>query len=133
VIRKILIMNRSGYDTRSLKRFFERGLRAMRIRARGRPPLEITLVSSPIRSRGCAEVKGHRMTIAMASWAKFSVRRLARLFEHEVAHTEGLDHEQMSHQLLYSTGPTPRWARGVRIPPPRRAPDQMQFLRRSRP
>ena len=70
------------------------------------------MVPSPIRSRGCAEVGGRRMVIALASPSRFSLRRLARLFEHEAAHLKGVEHSKMSERLLYSLGPTPRWAEG---------------------
>lgn len=79
---------------------------------RMRGAFAVDVVPSPIRSRGCAEVGGRRMVIAIASPSNFSLRRLARLFEHEAAHLKGLDHERMNERLLYSLGPTPGWAKG---------------------
>lgn len=110
---RISVINRSGYRTDDLRTFFTRGARALRMRGR----LQISVVPSPIRSRGCAEVGGTRMVIAIASPSKFSLRRLARLFEHEAAHIKGVEHERMRKDLLYSLGSVPRWAVGMRIRP----------------
>lgn len=108
--------NRTGWNTRDLARFFARGLRALR--ARGKR--HIIVVASPIRSRGCAEIgerfgdrlrEGEAIVISIASPAKFSLRRLARLFEHEVTHTLGYEHEQMPERILWSEGGIPSWAK----------------------
>lgn len=69
------------------------------------------------------------MVISMAPPSRFSLRRLARVFVHECAHLNGVDHDAMPHRLLYSLGPTPRWAKGVDLRYLGRAPEQMQFLR----
>ena len=53
------------------------------------------------------------MQIAYPS--KFSKRKLARLYEHEVAHTKGLEHEQMSEETYWSKGGEPKWARDVKL------------------
>ena len=105
---RILVRNRTGYVTSDLRSFLERGFQAMRMRG----SFEVDVVPSPIYSRGCAEVGGRRMVIAIAAPSRFSLRRLARLFEHEAAHLKGLDHDRMNEKLLYSLGPTPEWARG---------------------
>jgi len=118
-----------------------KGLRALGVRQ----PKRIIVVASPIRSRGCAEVgevrvsnkglgaprsghqtrEGEAIVISIASPSHFSLRRLAKLFEHEVGHTHGLEHEEMQHDMLWSLGPTPRWAEGAVIRYRRRAPSQM--------
>lgn len=121
--------NRSGYDTEDLRRFVRRGLRACGVRGN----VSVVIVSSPIRSRGCATVGGRRMVLAVASPARTTkkefIRRLARLLEHEAAHLRGVEHKGMSRELLYSLGSTPSWARGVRIRYRGRAPDQLAVLR----
>lgn len=121
--------NRSGYDTEGLRRFIRRGLVACRVRG----DVHVTVVSSPIRSRGCATVGGREMVLAVASPSRTThrefIRRLARLIEHEAAHLRGVEHGRMPRDLLYSLGSTPAWARGARIPYRGRAPDQMLALR----
>lgn len=99
--------NRSWWNSRDLARFFAAGLKALKVFKRR----DIIVVSSPIRSRGCAQIGGRGITIAIATPSRFELRRLARLFEHEVAHTNGLYHEDMSYSVLWSLGPTPAWAK----------------------
>jgi hypothetical protein len=60
----------------------------------------------------------------MASPANFSLRRLARLFEHEVAHTLSYEHHMMGEHLYWSLGRIPKWAEGCRIRYRGRAPRQ---------
>lgn len=121
--------NRTGWNTKDLARFFARGLRALGARQKRR----IIVVPSPIRSRGCAEIgesfgkrlrEGEAIVISLASPAKFSLRRLARLFEHEVTHTMGFEHGQMSERVLWSEGGIPSWAKGIPLRYRRRAPVQ---------
>ena len=141
VRRLFRLENRTGYDTRDLERFFERGLLATGTRGRG-GDLRIVALSSPIRSRGCAEVgtvecsggrctrtNGSRIVIALAAPWRFSLRRLARLFEHECAHIRGIEHEDMSEKMLFSLGPIPDWARRSRFRYYGAAPPQLPFLR----
>jgi hypothetical protein len=127
-----LLDNRSGYDTADLRRFFLKGLRSLGVRERK----HIIVVASPVRSRGCAEVgagsgarpgrrEGVAVVISIASPSHYSLRRLAKLFEHEVGHTHGLVHEKMSHDMLWSLGPVPRWAQGTKIRYRGRAPSQI--------
>lgn len=121
---KVRVVNRSGYDTRDLERFFTRALRAAGVDK----PVTITVVPSPIYSRGCAEVGGSRAKIAIAAPSHSSLkefrRRLARLLLHEAEHLKGAEHEDMcgsrycprsGRDLLYSTGATPSWARDLPI------------------
>lgn len=149
--------NRTGYDSDDLRRFFAVGLAATRTWPgygsrkwpdvdRTKPPvLRIVVVSSPIRSRGCAEVgkricekdgtacarvNGSRMVIAMAAPWRFSLRRLGRLFEHECAHIRGFEHEDMDKNVLLSLGPTPEWALGSTFRYYGTAPPQLPYLRR---
>jgi len=125
--RLLVLENRSGYATADLFRFFMRGLVAMGVKK----PRHIIVVAAPQRSRGCAEVgtysehlrrkearvlrDGLRMVISIAPPSRFSLRRLAKLFEHEVAHTLGYDHEEMPYRVLWSLGHTSTWAEGSRI------------------
>lgn len=92
-------------------------------------PKHIIVVSAPQRSRGCAEVgdkrEGVAIVISMGPPSRYSLRRLARLFEHEVGHTSGLVHEKMSHNMLWSLGPVPEWAKGSTIRYRGRAPSQI--------
>jgi hypothetical protein len=110
------LWNASGYDTGDLHRFFLRGLHAMKIPDERIRSLRVAVTSAPRRSRGCADVGGTRVSIAIAppSYSPYRefIRRLARLWEHEVSHAMGLDHADMPEDLLYSNGKTPLWARG---------------------
>lgn len=119
------LINRSGYDSGDLYRFFLKGIRANGIKK----SIRIVVVSAPQRSRGCAVVGGRDMVIAIASPAHFSLKRLSRLFDHEAAHINGLDHKDMkNNRLLYSSGSVTEWAKGSFIRYKKRAPNQMKFL-----
>lgn len=73
--------------------------------------LEVAVVPTPNRSRGCATIKGRRVVMALAPPSKFSKTKLARLFEHEVLHTDGLEHDDMTEEERYSTRTRrPYWA-----------------------
>ena len=137
------LVNRSGYDTADLKAFMTKAFKAYRVDPRG---IEVIVVSAPKRSRGCASVgattcsggrcrtsQGRRIVLATAppsynptyaSW----LRRFSQLVRHECAHLRGLEHEDMAHDLLYSLGPTPPWARDAKIRYRGRAPNQMKGL-----
>ena len=116
--------NLSGYDTDDLADFFAAAKKFYRV---GKP-LRVIVTASPIRSRGCADVHGTRMSIAIAPPSLFRLRRFARLVEHELAHIQGLDHKDMSERLLYSLGNTPDWAKKFRFGYVGRAPNQMRYL-----
>jgi hypothetical protein len=128
---RFTLENRSGWDTKDLARFFARGLRALGVRKERL----IIVVASPIRSRGCAEIgektygqrlrEGEAVVIAMAPPSRFSLRRLARLFEHEVTHTKGFEHEEMPERVLWSLGGIPSWAKGTPLRYRGRAPGQL--------
>jgi hypothetical protein len=111
-VATLRVVNASGYSTSDLRRFFLRGLRAMRVPESRTRQLRVVVTPAPQRSRGCADVGGHRISIAIAAPWRFSLRRLARLWEHEVAHAMGWDHKEMSERLLYSLGRTSGWAEG---------------------
>ena len=125
--RAFSLDNQSGYDSADLRRFIEKGLRATGTPSRG---LRVVVVSAPERSRGCATVSGKEMVIAIASPSRYSLRRLARLIEHEAAHLRGMDHGDMPRDLLYSLGAVPRWARDGVVRYRQRAPDQLLVLKR---
>ncbi len=120
--------NRSGYDTEDLRRLIRRGLRACGVRG----TVFVTVMASPIRSRGCADVGGRRMVLPIAPPSRTSekeqIRRLARVLEHECEHLKGVQHGHMPKQILYSSGATPAWARGLRLKRVGRAPDQMKAM-----
>ena len=100
-----------------------------------RSPRHIIVKAAPQRSRGCAEIgerldgsprgDGRAIVIAIAPPSRFRMRRLARVFEHEVKHTRGYDHEDMPDRILWSLGDVPAWARGARLRYLGRAPDQI--------
>jgi hypothetical protein len=120
------LRNYTGYDTRDLERFFRKGLKALGARL----DKTVIVVSSPTRSRGCAMVgtedkEGTAIVIAVAPPSRFTLRRLARLWEHEVLHTLGFEHEMMTEEEMYSLGELPSWARGERIRYWGRAPAQI--------
>lgn len=123
---RLRVVNHSGYRTRDLHAFIERAMRAYRVAG----PLTVIVTASPIRSRGCADVGGSRMSIAIAPPSAFSLRRMARLVQHELAHIAGIDHESMPYDLLYCLGNTPSWAKGARFGYVGRAPNQMRVLAR---
>lgn len=125
------LKNLSGYDSSDLRKFFEAGFRAMRFPKKLTDTYEIFVMASPVRSRGCAEIGGTKMVISIAAPSNFTVRRLARLFEHEAAHLAGKDHAQMGQlreSLLYSLGPTPKWAEKLHVRYRKRAPNQTRLL-----
>lgn len=124
----MLLENRSGYDTRDLRRFFHRAFRALGFSLREVERLEVLVTAAPARSRGCAVVGGRRISISIASPHRFSMRRLCRLLMHEAAHLKGLDHPDMDEDLLYSLGPTPEWGRDVALRYRGRAPNQLRGL-----
>lgn len=121
---RIHLTNRSGYLTQDLERFVVEGLRACGVTK----IITVMVTASPIRSRGCAEVGGNKLSLAIASPSKFSRRRLARVLWHEAAHLRGIDHAQMDERLLYSLGPTPAWALRLPLRYRKRAPNQMVGL-----
>lgn len=53
--------------------------------------------------------------MAIASPSRFSKKKLARLFEHELAHIRGKEHADMSEGVYWSKGDEPEWARGKRV------------------
>lgn len=114
-LRKLEIDNRSGYATSDLRDFFQTAMRNLGLHEKK----SILVVSSPIRSRGCAEVgpmkrgrkEGEKVVIALASPSHFSLKRLTNLTIHELGHTAGLEHEDMPYNMHWSIGPLPSWAR----------------------
>lgn len=120
----------TGYDTGDLRRFFAKGFRSMRFDPRQVERFNVFVTAAPQRSRGCAEMKGkyRTMVISLAAPWRASLRRLARLFEHEATHLEGYDHDEMPKRVLYSLGGVPRWAEGTVLRYHGRAPRQMGAL-----
>lgn len=126
------LINRTGYDTGDLRRFLARGFHAMGFTPAQVRTFRVVLTSAPQRSRGCAHIDGRHkvLSLALASPHRASLRRLARLFEHESAHLRGIDHEQMDRRTLYSLGNIPAWAEGTKIRYWHRAPNQVRILGR---
>ena len=115
----------TGYDTQDLVRFCKSALEALGAKTRK----TIAFVAAPQRSRGCAEVgkqkEEREVVIALAPPSQFSMRRLARLFQHEVTHSQGFEHDEMERKVLWSLGAVPDWARGLKIRYLGRAPNQI--------
>ena len=65
------------------------------------------------RERGACE--GKSIVLMLPHPRRLTLRRLARLFEHEVKHNLGLSHEQMNEDEYWSRGQLPQWARGCII------------------
>ena len=103
-------VNKTGYTTASLRRFFENGARALGVKG-----LRITCVSGPGRTRGCADINGKRLIMQLAPPSKMFVGKTARIFEHEVLHVKGQEHEQMSEAEYWSYGVEPVWSRGLKF------------------
>lgn len=137
---RFTLENHSGYDTGDLARFFQVAFRVLGVRRDKR----VIVVASPVRTRGCAsvskDVRGATIVIAIAPPSRFSMAKLARIVEHEIAHAKGAEHSDMIagraggrsprdwDRLHYSEGPLPWWARGLKIRYRKRAPDQMRRL-----
>lgn len=124
----VRLTNRSGYDSADLRSFLETGFHAIGVKR----PIRVEVVPAPQRSRGCALVgriacrrdargvpvcttygdRAITFAIAPPSYSPYEefLRRLSRLVHHEVAHVFGYEHEDMGENLLYSLGPTPKWA-----------------------
>ena len=124
------LINNTDYDTDDLRRFCISGLRALVRQSKQNVPKTIVFVAAPQRSRGCAKVgtggkTGRDVVIALAPPNRFSLRRLARLFQHEVTHTQGYEHKDMPNDVLWSLGPVPEWAEGAVIRYHGRAPNQI--------
>lgn len=124
--------NRSGYDSVDLARAFCSAFRVLGIRT----PKHVLVVPSPIRTRGCAEVSvdkhGARMVIAIAPPSRFTMRRFARILEHECAHLRGVNHKDMAEPLLYSEGSLPRWASRMKLRYRGRAPSTYATKKKTR-
>jgi hypothetical protein len=118
----LTLMNRTAYHTPDLERLFARGLWAMGCRkskvvrvlpTRGDSHGEALVGSCSRRQRGMCE--GTELNFHLPSPEKMTLRRLARLFEHEALHSLGKDHSEMTRSEYWSLGPVPRWARGARV------------------
>lgn len=126
---RILLINKSGYDTQDLLAFCRRGFKAMGIKRWKR----VIITASPIRTRGCAEVTkdkaGATLSIAIAAPSRFTLRKLGAIFEHECLHLLGYQHEDMPEGQLWSDGVCPDWAKALKVRYRGRAPNQMAFLK----
>lgn len=106
------VINHSVYRTEDLKRFFHAGLKALGAKA----GTEITVLPSDRGyTHGIAEVGGKRITLGIAPPSRHSMRKLARIFEHEVFHTLGVRHRSMTYREYWSLGGVPHWAKGLNV------------------
>jgi hypothetical protein len=51
------------------------------------------------------------MVLAIAPPSRFSKTKLARILKHELLHLQGLEHEDMTEDELWSGGDEPSWSR----------------------
>ena len=118
------LINKTPYDTGDLLRFFARGLWALGCRK----DKVIKVLLTKGESRGIAYVgscsgqnrsgpcEAKSIVLMLPPPEKLTIRRLARLFEHEVRHTRGERHEDMSEDVYWSSQRTvPAWAKGAQI------------------
>jgi hypothetical protein len=62
------------------------------------------------------------MVLQIAPPSRFSWRKLARIFEHEMQHARGKEHEDMTERDYWSKGKAPAWAKGSKLSYRGRAP-----------
>jgi hypothetical protein len=118
------VLNSTAYDTGDLQRFFAAGLHALGCKK----DKIVRVLPTKGDSRGIAYVGGCRykdgqrgncegksMVFMLPPPSQLTLRRLARLFEHECKHTLGLSHEQMTEAEYWSRGSLPLWARGKKV------------------
>ena len=130
---EVELRNYSGYDARDLAAFVQAGLGQAGVRR----PKVVVVTSSPIYTRGCAQIGPDRpgavFNLSIAAPSRFRLAKLARIVDHEALHLVGRDHEDMPEGRLYtSDASVPRWAKGLRVRYLRRAPAQIPLLGRSR-
>ena len=117
------LINKTAYDTGDLLRFFAKGLWAMGCRkdkiirvlpTKGESRGIANVGACQNNQRGTCEKKG--LVLFLPPPEQLTIRRLARLFEHEVRHTRGETHEEMSEEVYWSSQKTvPPWARGGQV------------------
>ncbi len=114
------VVNKTGYDTGALRKFFRAGLKDIGAEL----DKKITVVySHGTRHGGWAyypcgdQLQGRtiRLTIPKDP-ANLDLKELALTFEHEAYHTLGLRHADMDEETKLCKGPKPAWAEGLEIP-----------------
>ena len=112
----LTVRNHTGYVTADLERFFKRGLEFFGAQKDkvikviptktddGRGIAFVGRCAYP-REKGACE--GKSMVLMLPHPSQLTMRRLARLFEHELKHNLGLSHEQMSEGEYWSRGQLP--------------------------
>ena len=123
IVPNLIVRNHTGYVTADLERFFARGLHALGCKKD--KIISVKMTSGD--SRGIAYVgqcaypkqrgacEGKSIVLMLPHPRGLTIRRLARLFEHEVKHTLGLSHENMNEDEYWSRGQIPAWAKGCVI------------------
>jgi hypothetical protein len=125
------IKNLTDYETRDLRRFFLRGLRAMGAKSNkfievrpksGRFTCSRAQVGKIDVYQG---VDGKRWHLREARWIRMLVyenadgtvnlQYFARVFEHEVLHSKGARHSDMSKHQMDCDLPLPDWAVGLEV------------------
>jgi len=112
-------MNTTAYDQRDLERLFAKGLWALGcrkhklikvLRTSGDSHGEAVVGRCSAKGRGGCEAS--LIILRLPPPHRMTFRRLTRLFEHEVLHSIGKDHDQMTRKEYWSLGPVPSWAKG---------------------
>jgi hypothetical protein len=118
-LRKLQILNETGYDGRAIRSLFVRCLRFYGMRVRGAVRIVYSSVSQ---HHGCAAIgesekwAGLNMVLSLPrDPSEFKVDQFARVVRHEVLHWRGARHPDMTPDILYCRGPAPSWAAGITI------------------
>jgi hypothetical protein len=116
-LRKLQVLNETGYATRAIRSLLVRCLRFYGMRVRG--VVRVTY-SSFGGHRGCAALGsgpkqvGLNMVLTLPrDPAEADVEQFARVVRHEFLHWRGVPHSEMADGVLYCRGPAPAWAAGV--------------------
>jgi hypothetical protein len=144
------IRNETDYETRDLRRFFSAGLCAMK--ASSEKVIEVRKQTGNLHcSRATlGEVRERKVLeqgdivrkwktsegrwIRMLTYQKdgeLDLRRFARVFEHEVLHSKGAEHKDMTEHQMKCDLPLPAWAEGlsIRKKPPKPPVRREELLR----
>jgi hypothetical protein len=133
MVTKMNIINETNFRTDDLRRFIVSGLRAMGADV-SRPTVFTIKYSRGAHTTGWARYDGSRVLLRLPadldSGAEFRsnynrasrrdsdwtpLREAARVLEHEIAHTLGLKHRDMTTALRWCRAPWPTWVEGTTL------------------
>lgn len=116
-LRKLEILNETGYDGRAIRSLLVRCLRFYGMQVIG---VVRVVYSSVSQHHGCAALgagpdrAGLNMALSLPrDPVHADVGQFARVVRHEVLHWRGARHPDMTPDILYCQGPAPSWAAGV--------------------